>query len=280
MGVGIPQRSLLALALAAALSLAGAMEAGWAQEIDSTPSGQDVEGEASQAAAQASTTPPPDETRSALDVYREGGWFMHVLLLCSMGTIAVVVYCFVQISAGKMTPKSQVEQVNQAMASKEVGSAYTLCQANPNPYTRVVSSALLKVNFDRDKANKVSMDEAAGETLDQEEVRQMVWVNYLNVFATLAPMIGLLGTVWGMIESFDQLASGNAEPQDLAGGIKKAMGTTAGGLLVGIPAMFFYFYFRNKLMATVSLIQKNASFAIDILSGEIRLEGKGEGESE
>lgn len=229
-------------------------------------------------AAEAPESPPPDETRSALDVYRDGGWFMHVLLLCSVGTIAVIVYCFVQISPGKMTPKSQVDQVNQAMARKEVASAYTLCQANPNSYTKVVSSALLKVNFERDKANKVSMDEAAGETLDQEEIRQMVWVNYLNVFATLAPMIGLLGTVWGMIESFDQLASGNAEPQDLAGGIKKAMGTTAGGLLVGIPAMFFYFFFRNKLMATVSLIQKNASFAIDILSGEIRLEGDENGD--
>ncbi|NOY00909.1 MAG: MotA/TolQ/ExbB proton channel family protein [Verrucomicrobia bacterium] len=216
--------------------------------------------------------PPPDETRSALDIYQEGGWFMHVLLLCSIGTIAVIVYCFVQISPKKMGPKSQVDQVNHAMAQKDVTSAYSLCQANPNSYTNVVSSALLKVNFDRDKANKVSMDEAAGEVLDQEEIKQMVWVSYLNLFATLAPMIGLLGTVWGMIESFDQLASGNAEPQDLAGGIKKAMGTTAGGLLVGIPAMFFYFYFRNKLMATVSLIQKNASFAIDILSGEIRLE--------
>ncbi|MFK5921691.1 MAG: MotA/TolQ/ExbB proton channel family protein [Verrucomicrobiota bacterium] len=218
------------------------------------------------------TDPEPDETRSALDVYSEGGWFMHVLLLCSIGTIAVIVYCFVQITPRKMTPHSQVEQINHAMAGKDVSSAYNLCQASLSSYSNVISSALLKVNFDRDKANKSSMDEAAGEVLDQEELKQMVWVNYLNVFATLAPMIGLLGTVWGMIESFDQLASGNAEPQDLAGGIKKAMGTTAGGLLVGIPAMFFYFYFRNKLMATVSLIQKNASFAIDILSGEIRLE--------
>lgn len=215
--------------------------------------------------------PAPDETRSALDVYREGGWFMHVLLLCSIGTIAVIVYCFVQITPRKMTPKAQVEQINHAMAKRDVSNAYNLCQSSLNSYSNVISSALLKVNFERDKANKSSMDEAAGEVLDQEELKQMVWVNYLNVFATLAPMIGLLGTVWGMIESFDQLASGNAEPQDLAGGIKKAMGTTAGGLLVGIPAMFFYFYFRNKLMATVSLIQKNASFAIDILSGEIRL---------
>lgn len=262
-------RVLVCAALALLLVLSFHQGELQAQKSDAGPAVQEV-------VDNETDLPPPDETRSALDVYQEGGWFMHVLLLCSIGTIAVIVYCFVQISPRKMGPKSQVDQVNHAMAQKDVNNAYTLCQANPNSYTNVISSALLKVNFDRDKANKVSMDEAAGEVLDQEEIKQMVWVSYLNVFATLAPMIGLLGTVWGMIESFDQLASGNAEPQDLAGGIKKAMGTTAGGLLVGIPAMFFYFYFRNKLMATVSLIQKNASFAIDILSGEIRLEGGGE----
>ncbi|MCB1235201.1 MAG: MotA/TolQ/ExbB proton channel family protein [Verrucomicrobiae bacterium] len=228
----------------------------------------------------AAAPPPPPagevETKSALDIYKEGGWFMHVLLVCSIGTIAVVVYCFVQITPKKMAPKSLVDRVNSAMAGKDVGTAYQICQATPNAYSNVVSSALLKVNFERDLANKVSMVEAAAEGLDEEEHRQMVWVNYLNVFATLAPMIGLLGTVWGMIESFDQLAAGNAQPQDLAGGIKKAMGTTAGGLLVGIPAMFFYFFFRDKLQGVMTTIQKHASFAIDILSGEIRLEGAAE----
>ncbi len=104
----------------------------------------------------------------------------------------------------------------------------------------------------------------------------MLWVNYLNVFATLAPMVGLLGTVWGMIESFEQLARGASEPQDLAGGIGKAMITTAGGLIVGIPAMFFYFFFRNQLTVIVSEIQKQATFAVDVLSGELKLAGREE----
>lgn len=227
--------------------------------------------------APAADAPPPPaavpETKSALDVYRDGGWFMHVLLVCSIGTIAVVVYCFVQLTPKKMAPKPLVDRVNACMAAKDVGTAYQLCQSSPNPYANVISTALLKVNFDRDLSNKASMVEAAAESLDEEEHKQMVWVNYLNVFATLAPMIGLLGTVWGMIESFDQLASGKTEPQDLAGGIQKAMITTAGGLLVGIPAMFFYFLFRDKLQGLITTIQKHASFAIDILSGEIRLEG-------
>ena len=79
-----------------------------------------------------------------------------------------------------------------------------------------------------------------------------------------------------MIESFDQLARGASEPQDLAGGIGKAMSTTAGGLIVGIPAMFFYFFFRNRLMGIVSQIQKHATFAVDVLSGELKLAGSDE----
>lgn len=211
--------------------------------------------------------------KSALDYYKDGGAFMHILLACSIGTIAVVVYCFVQITPAKMVPTSQVETVNAAMARKDVMAAYQVCGSGPSAYANLLSAALLKVNFNRDLANKASMTEAALETLDEEEHKQMVWVNYLNVFATLAPMIGLLGTVWGMIQSFQELALGNSKPQDLAGGIQVAMITTAGGLLVGIPAMFFYFFFRDRLGSVVTKIQKNVSFAIDILSGEIQLEG-------
>ena len=209
---------------------------------------------------------------SALDLYQQGGAFMHILLICSIGTIAGSVYCFIQITRKKMAPPALVDQVNASMAARDVGGAYSACQSNPSSYAKVMTGALLKVNFDRDLANKASMTDAAAEALDEEEQRQMVW-NYLNIFATLAPMIGLLGTVWGMIEAFDKLATTSGDAKELAGGIKIAMVTTAGGLIVGIPSMFFYFFFRYKLQGVMTTVQKHASFAIDILSGEIRLQG-------
>ncbi len=212
---------------------------------------------------------------TVLTVYQDGGWVMHVLLLCSIATIAAAVYCFIRISAKKMCPDPVNDSLVRSMQKRDVSGAYELCTASPNTLTNVVSSALLKVNFERDKANKDSMDQAAGEALDYEETAQMQWVNYLNVFATIAPMIGLFGTVLGMMESFGDLAAGKSEASDLAGGINKAMGTTAGGLLVGIPAMFFYFFFRNKLMGIMGTVQKRASFAIDVLSGEVTLSDEG-----
>lgn len=212
------------------------------------------------------------ENVSALDLYKQGGNFMHLLLVCSIGTIAVSIYCFIQISGKKMAPKELVDRVNAAMAAKDVSKAYSTCDSHPSSYGKVMSGALLKVNFERDLSNKISMMDAASEAIDEEEHRQMVWVNYLNIFATLAPMIGLLGTVWGMIEAFDKLATTSGDAKQLAGGIKIAMVTTAGGLIVGIPAMFFYFFFRDRLQGVMTTVQKHASFAIDILSGEIRLQ--------
>ncbi len=228
--------------------------------------------------AQGADAPPPEEEGekvTLLTVYNDGGWIMHVLLVFSIGTIAVIVYSFIRITPKKMAPKPLHETLVRHMQDHDVGNAYALCQENENSYTNVVGAALLKVNFDRDKANKDSMDQAAGEALDQEEVQQMQWVNYLNNFATIAPMIGLLGTVMGMMEAFGDLAAGKSEASDLAGGINKAMGTTAGGLIVGIPAMFFYFFFRNRLMGIMSEIQRRASFLIDILSGEVKLSSEG-----
>ncbi len=229
---------------------------------------------AAPAAAQEAPPPPAAiESTSLLDLYQQGGWTMHILLLFSVGTVGVAVYCFTQVSQKRMVPKPLMETLTSSMQKRDVGGAYQVCLSQPNSLSRVMSNALLKVNFDRDQANKVSMEEAAGETMDGEETRYMTWINYLNVFATIAPMIGLYGTVSGMITAFNQLKAGNSEPSDLAGGIGEAMITTAAGLIVGIPAMFFFFFFRNKLMGIMAELQRSASFLIGVLSGEVKLAG-------
>jgi biopolymer transport protein ExbB len=211
--------------------------------------------------------------KTLLDMFNQGGWLMYPLLLCSIGTAAVAVYCFIQISGKKLIPAAQVAAVGNDLEQRDAASAYALCQGNPNVFSNTLSAALLKVNFDRDLANKTSMEQAAAETLANEETKLMLWVNYLNVFATIAPMLGLLGTVTGMIQSFDSLAAGKSEPADLAGGIGEAMLTTAAGLLVGIPAMFLFFYFRNSLTIIITNVQRRVTFMIDVLSGELKLEG-------
>ncbi len=225
--------------------------------------------------AQDATPPPPPavKEKTLLDTFHTGGPLMYPLLLCSIATLAVAAYCFININGNKMIPRAQVEAVGAFMSQRDAGGAYQLCHGQPNVFANTMAAALLKVNFERDLANKPSMEQAAGETLANEETKLNLWVNYLNVFATIGPMLGLLGTVTGMIASFDMLAAGKSEPADLAGGIGEAMITTAGGLFVGIPAMFLFFYFRNALAIQIANIQKRVTFMLDVISGELKLEG-------
>ena len=84
----------------------------------------------------------PERTVSLLDYYKDGGWMMHVLLLCSVGTIAVAVYCFTQINKKKMAPPTLAENMTKYMEKRDVTHAYELCQSNPSSYSEILSSAL------------------------------------------------------------------------------------------------------------------------------------------
>jgi biopolymer transport protein ExbB len=212
-------------------------------------------------------------SKSLLDLFFAGGPLMYPILLCSIGTIAVATYCGIQFRERKMMPKSQTDRTIVFMKQRDAGAAYDALDRKNTAFARCMKAALLKVNFERDLANKPSMEQAAAEKIIKEETLQMRWVNYLNTFATIAPMLGLLGTVQGMIEAFDQLAAGQAEPQDLANGIGVAMITTAGGLIVGIPAMFGYFFFRNQLITIIANMQEKVTFSIDLLTGELKVQG-------
>ena len=216
---------------------------------------------------------PPDKESVLKKYFFAGGPTMWVLLAGFIATVALTLYLFVAVSGAKMVPKKLVDNINVTMANHDIQGAYNLANATPCAYSNCISSALLKVNFERDLANKASMVVSAEDTLDQEENKVNGLINYLNTISTLAPMVGLFGTVIGMIAAFNQLTSGKTDPSDLAGGIGTAMLTTAGGLLVGIPAMFFYFFFKNRLASITTEIQKQFSYAIDVLSGELQLEG-------
>lgn len=206
--------------------------------------------------------------QSLLDLYLQGGWLMHPIALCSMGTIAVGAYCALQVTRGRFAPGLLMHQLKPLMAQRDVATAFQVCRAHPGPLGNTLGAALVKANFERDLFNKPAMEQAATETIVHEETRYMLWINYLNVFATIAPMLGLLGTVVGMIEAFNSLAAGLSEPEDLANGIGVAMITTAGGLIVGIPSMFLFFFFRNNLQGAVADLQKAATNLLDLFTGE------------
>ena len=207
-------------------------------------------------------------SKSLLDLYRDGGPIMHLIAFCSVAVVALGAYCAVMFRKGKLMPPNVVAHLNNLMSQRDLQGAYDFCSANPCLLTHVLAGALTKANFERDMFNKTAMENAIADDCFRGETKMMVIVNYLNTFAVLAPMIGLLGTVAGMITSFSALTAGKAEATDLAKGIGEALIATGGGLLLAIPSMFLYFFFRGMLTTNMADVHKALSHILDLFTGE------------
>jgi len=119
------------------------------------------------------------------------------------------------------------------------------CCTTPTTLTNIVAAGLKRVEHGDEFERISSSLKEAGE---EETIKLEQRVSWLNLIGTIAPMLGLLGTVVGMLIAFDTIAAlKNPQPSDLAAGIRSALWTTVGGLIVAIPAMSFFFYFRNRV---------------------------------
>jgi len=214
----------------------------------------------------AQTEDPPAanvETKSLLDLYQNGGWVMHAIAASSIGVLTLVAFCATRIRKKTMIPAALHASLDAAMANQDVAAALQLCEADPSSLSHVVKETLTKAGAGVEFYSKADLEAAAAETIFHEETRYMLWVNMLNAIAAVAPMMGLLGTVSGMIGSFDQLAAGASKPSDFAGGIGEAMLTTAAALIVAIPAMLAYFVFKNVLQSIISNLAHTTSTLIN-----------------
>ena len=207
-------------------------------------------------------------SKSLLDLYHDGGPVMHLIALCSVGAIALALYCVLTQSKGKLMPSALATRLKELMVQRDVASALDVCRSQPSPLARGLQAALSKINVNRSDLGKTSMENAIADECFREETKMMVTVNYLNTLAVMAPMIGLLGTVSGMITSFSALTAGKAEATELAGGIGEALVATAGGLLLAIPAMFGYFHFRGQVQTGMADVHKTLNDMVDTLSVE------------
>lgn len=206
--------------------------------------------------------------KSLMDLYKEGGPIMHIIALCSVAVTSIGGYCALMFRKKKLMPPALVNQLNNFMAQRDLESAYNLCNALPCVMTGILAGSLTKANFERDMFNKSAMENHISDDCFRHETKMMVVVNYMNTFAVLAPMIGLLGTTAGMITSFSALTAGKAEASDLAKGIGEALIATAGGLLLAIPSMFMYFFFRGLITSNMADLHKTLSHMLDLFTGE------------
>ena len=168
-----------------------------------------------------------------------------ILWLCLFGAGVASIYfvfdCSILFKADKMIPKSLVDKVSAAMAEGDVLKALKACESEPGPLANILSSAFSHVEEGFDV-----IQEAVTAAADLETERIMQHLNWISVCSNLGPMLGLLGTVQGMIMAFEGLATGSPDVGALALAISQALWTTAGGLVVSIPSITVFYAVRNS----------------------------------
>lgn len=196
-----------------------------------------------------------ESSRSLIDMIKVGGWAMYPLGALSIAGLGLIVYNFIAIRPKKLLNVDTVEAVSEKAKEFQIDEARQICAENPSPLTNICDAGLERVTaeFVDAEAMEKAMEEASVEELSGP----FLYINYLSVIANLAPMVGLLGTVSGMVKAFNAIASqGVGQPQVLANNISEALITTATGMIVGIPAMFFFFFFKNKYGKITSSVSR------------------------
>ncbi len=189
--------------------------------------------------------------KSLMDLWRAGGMTMYPLGLFAIFGTTLIIYNFIAIRKNKFLNPTGAKEVEKLVAQLKFSEAIEYCEKHPSPITNIMGSGLSRVD-ERDvdfDAVSTAMEESSVE----EFATPYVLINYLSVTASLAPMLGLYGTVSGMVKAFNTIAAeGAGSASKLADNIAEALITTATGMIVGIPAMFFFFLFKNKYGAIIS----------------------------
>ena len=202
--------------------------------------------------------PSPETALSLWGMIKQGGWAMYPLGLCSVALIFLLLHCYRETARKRFIPDAAFNAVARSLSERNIETAITRLNQAPTVLSRVMAMALSRVQGSEVEGNREKVEANLTEALEGEENAVSQWIVYLNVIAAVAPMIGLLGTVSGMIGAFQTISrSGMGRPELFAGNIGEALITTASGLVIGIPAMIGYFIMRNRLnslmIATVQL---------------------------
>jgi len=195
-------------------------------------------------------------------LFVDGGWAMWPLLVLLVLGVAVAIERLITLSRAGIDAESFFNSFEEIFKSSGPDEAARFCSETPGPLASVIHAGLLRIDRGVDQVEKAVENSGAVEMAFLE--RGMVW---LSTVANLAPMIGFLGTVSGMINAFQAIkTAGDVEPSMVAGGISEALITTAAGLVVGILIQFCYNFFANRIDNIIADMTERTAGFIDILS--------------
>ena len=197
------------------------------------------------------------------DQFIQGGWqFMSIVLLCLILGLAVAIERIITLNLATTNTKKLLSDIEDAISSKGgVESAKEICKNTPGPVASIFVQGLMRASEGIEMVEKSIISYGSVEMGKLE--KGMVWI---SLFISLAPMLGFMGTVIGMIGAFDAIAeAGDVSPSLVAGGIKIALLTTVGGLIVAVILQLFYNYLVSKIDSLVNSMEDASITLVDIL---------------
>jgi biopolymer transport protein ExbB len=196
-----------------------------------------------------------------LEIVIAGGWVMVPIILCSVVAAAIILERLWTLQPRRVVPRDLSRQVWDWVSSNQLSHQHVQELRINSPLGQILAAGL--ANRQQDRATMKEVVEDTGRHVVHELER---YLNTLGTIAAISPLLGLLGTVTGMIRTFSALTSGGAsDPAALAGGISEALITTAAGLMVAIPALIGYRYLRGRVDALVVQMEKEAIGLVEAL---------------
>ncbi len=197
-----------------------------------------------------------------LSIFVKGGIIMYFILASSIVALAIAIEKFIVLKKAKVNVPAFLIKLRVLIKKKDLEGAIGYCMQERTPVSNIVKKGLKKIRFGHQRV--VEAIESAGR---QEISKLEKGLSILASIAGIAPLLGFLGTVTGMIGAFMKIQElhGSANPCDLAGGIWEAHITTAFGLIVGIPALALYNYFVSKINKMAVDMERISNDLIDML---------------
>lgn len=196
-----------------------------------------------------------------LELVIAGGWLMVLIIACSVLAIAICIERFFILNPKRVAPPHLLATVWKQIKGEELDAESLRTLRESSPLGRILAAGLSNAHHGRE-VMKESIEEAAGHVVHELER----YLNTLGTIASIAPLLGLLGTVVGMIRVFAQImVHGTGNASALAGGISEALITTAAGLSVAIPALVMHRYYTGRIDAIVVRLEQQTIKLVDAL---------------
>ncbi|MFN4226971.1 MAG: MotA/TolQ/ExbB proton channel family protein [Candidatus Ratteibacteria bacterium] len=192
----------------------------------------------------------------------KGGYIMIPIFTCGVLTLAIIIERFIYLKNSQIDSEKFISDIENLIKKRKIREAIEKCEKYDKPVPNIIKAGLLKLDRTRDEI-KETINDCANHQIPELE-------KYLGILATIAvisPLLGLLGTVTGMIKAFMviEMKEGLVHPGELARGIWEALITTVGGLVVAIPSYLSYNYFVSRVNNLILEMEKSATRLIDLI---------------